>query len=378
MSIESELIQNIINDIVIFYCNKLNIDKFNINVKFEIISSKNYIYKYSNSNPLVSTVTFLSGNNLLFYFTDIDFYKYKYKMFDDANNLHVVFTNKYKHIYYNKNKFNGIDSLNELSEDLLFIDIYYNNNNYTYKCNNDNIIDVYEYNNNILNMQNINNKKIYNILNYNFYDNLIYKNNISSFNFIKILNEDINISDNIYLLNTNNDTQYINSNMTNDINMVYNIKDEYGWKANRFMQRLYQKNFYDLYICNWLINEITFKTYTNNTYHVDNSDIFFSFIVFTIPEIITFIQKQYNINETQKYDVSAINILKIDNNYSNQLTNSFFTAIIPLNNVTIFFNDETFRNYDTGDIIVFSKLHKFNINFTDCIKFCIAIDINIL
>ena len=370
MNSEPENITKMVNNIVDFYCNKLSLNKKNIKVEFEIVMSNEYIYKYSNKHPLVSTVTFLTGNNLLYYFTNIDFDKYKYKKFN-SKSLFTVFSNKHKHVNYNKNNYNGIYSINNLNEELLFLDIYCKEKKI---CTDE--ITVYDYNKDFQ-IQNIQQKQINNIFNYEFYDNVIYKNDMSSFNFVKLLIEDINISENIELLDTEINEVVASNRFTNEIKMVYNLKNEYGWKSNRFMQRIHMNNFYDMHICNWLLNETVLKQYIDNIYNVSENDIFFSFIIFTLSDIISFIQTQYNIIEQKNFNVISINILKIDNNY-NKTNNTFFTVIIPLNNITIHYNDDTLSNYNVGDVIVFSRLHKYNINLLDNIKYCIIMQIDLI
>jgi len=95
------------------------------------------------------------------------------------------------------------------------------------------------------------------------------------------------------------------------------------WKErvlnNRFVSVDVWFIFYDIHICNWLLKETASKQYIENIYNVSENDIFFSFIIFTLSDIISFIQKQYNIIEHTNFNVISINILKIDNNYNKKI-----------------------------------------------------------
>ena len=196
-----------IHAISLFHCKKNNYDFNDIIVEYSVnltvglnvnkpFSKKGYTLSNDNDSekknvsPLLSTITTLNDSDYYLFFTNINKEKYMYKEFEHVD-FFVLYTNCMKHIVVDHSKIYG--SYNYLDKDvyILNINIWEKNTNfenlceYTKKSKNDDIqfgID-----------ENVESKEfeLDNILTFNFYENLIYKNDKNVFNFLDMLDNEI-------------------------------------------------------------------------------------------------------------------------------------------------------------------------------------------
>jgi len=294
----------------------------------EVLRSEN-IFEY----PLLSCVTYFDDSNYPFILTDIDVENYKYKNFNESKQLHILFPNKYTHVSFDPKYYHGainiLDGNINKNRSLLAINIWDKKKNlkeyksiefeniYTKKESIIKIQNNIEFNNYILTE---------NILDFDFYETLLYNTHLFNQVIPKIIidyiNEKLNNNQILFIINNPenkkinvidyntslefiefskqqinkleyNQENEIKDNQENEIkdeleneikynqeneikyNQENEIKDEIENKIeikhnnfsiinNRFLQRFTFSNTYSNYICKWIISEAELYASHNN------------------------------------------------------------------------------------------------------------------
>jgi hypothetical protein len=232
---------------------------------------------------------------------------------------------------------------------------------------------------------NINNEPVIieNILNDEFYENLLYKKKINdSLKFLELdLLKDITITNNIIQVIDNykikDDLENIIrekvGNLANDIQEINNNEITF---TNRFLQRFKHYNILDINICKWFISEAEKYASTNGGWTSKNfvnhktmdikleniNSIFNFFMNVSIIDILKNIQKDYCLPLDTKINILDLNIIKyqtgIQTGLEYHIDQSFLTFNICLNDKNDFtgggtmFEDGLIMETKQGDMIV--------------------------
>ena len=388
-----DIIEDFVYNLSFFYIEDLKKDNnMNFYVEFSFLCDAvlNFQDQYFKEdkikiNPLICSYTFLNKSTIPLIITNLDFEKYKYKEFNDENELLLIFPNKFEHISFVGNLYHGFKNIFDVITGLPFvlkINIYNkqpNNIDYYNSSLNTNIKTINPYIDNncnlyhtelILDTQNINKS---------FMDNILYENNIKFVNLTDIfLNYDKYIPITNHLKKNNlkltlpldfilhefnylfilksqniplNQTEYFLSLTNKHGYIMYDVLDCIMNKTikntNIFYKEYIYNNFYSDFICDWFIKEI--NNYNKNLTFIDISQIpyLFRFCIFSFDKIFKFINKTYNLNKIN-IDIKNIQIIKKDtsqvDNYNNK---TFLKAIIPLSKT---------KDYNCGDLIISNNI----------------------
>jgi hypothetical protein len=399
-----DLLEKYVYDISMFHFNRLNIE-YNSDTHYIEFWCKNTIElnnfhfdcdeyeKNTNNNfiyPLLSNIIYLNDSIYPTVITDIDLEKYKYKEFENEKNITIVFPKKNKHITFDGSKRHGVSSIFE--EDKI------NESRYIIAVNLWNIkptnVEYYQkpqtskmYNNNnkipVLNIQPCNEVEniifVKNVLNYNFFEKLFYKNKNDCSIFSDLLKQKF-YENNEYIFKIEEKIEEkieINKNEKimidfENIKTIDNISSN-----NRFLQRFILNNIYSQDTCNWIINESElyakenggWTTNRHNNYPttdipIDNIKPIFKYVLGTIPNIMNKIFKSYCIPESININIDDLFIVKYEKDAQNKLEIhtdvSFITFNIMLSSSKDYegggteFNDGIQTFLEQGDVLIHS------------------------
>ncbi len=415
---EFDLIEKVVYDIAMFHFNRLNID-FNSNAYFIEFWFKNIISQNEEDNsmnintfhcdcdenerklnkklyyPLLSCVNYFNDNKFPTLLTDINFDNYKFKTFENKNNIQLIFPNKNKQLTFNGKTFHGVidifNQFNQFNIDAKFdrymlainlwnkkplhIEFYNNINANNYHFSKDSIIVKIKPNNLF---KNINFNE--NIFDFNFYEQMLY--NKKQFKMTKeicdyVKNEMNNNSDS-FIINCNKKDDSLtennnNSNIIKDINLIKTQDIFY----NRFLQRFSYKNLFSKNVCNWIIFESEkyaennggwttrrHENYPTTDIPVKNIQNIFNFVLFSFIDIFDKIKKSYCLTDEVMFNINDLFIVKYNEETQNKLDlhfdGSFLSINILLSNPENFegggtyFDDGLSVFLEQGDLLVHS------------------------
>jgi hypothetical protein len=393
----------------------------------------NDLYALDDNNtfsPLVTTITYFNDNTSPTLITNINHKEYKYKDFYDKLGLFFSFPKKQKHIsfenadnYYGKFNSNGVE-LNDSVELIIKIwetkpDIPY----FKFTMENFNSkhteIEIFEAPNKVFEI-NINDDKYNDLLNFNFFDEIIYSLNSDFVNNLKNIIDNNNFDDFIIIntpLNVYNGTperclardsratlpinelkgnpQNVDCPISNldrckEIENSLSVENDNSNKfleSNEILVEIYPKfnqryqlhRYYNMDICDWIIQEINdsaiqWKIDSKYYYIIaENVPSVFNFILISIKNIIEKLENLYTINNLN-YKITDILFIKYDNTvklskyeHSNYYDDdgSSFTFKLLLSNVNnysggnIIFEDLIENIMNTGDVIIYNGRVKY-------------------
>lgn len=345
------------------------------------------------TTSLVCSYTFLTKTSTPLIITNIDLEKYKYKNFNDENDLLVVFPNKLNHISFNGKFYHGFKDIFNGNIELplvLKINIYDKkpNSSIYYNSLSDNVINkihfdlIYEMHHAelILNTNFINRK---------FMENILYEKNKSSidlkdifFNFENYLPIEncyhkkslkLNVPMEFVLYEFNylfvlksynvpiNQKEYFESLINKFGFVMYDVLDCHNINkikdTNCFYKEKNQKEFYPNYVCQWITNEIQVPIKNVNYINVEHFPYLFKFCMLSFEQIIIFINKMYNLND-MNIDVVGLQIIKENEKYIHDFdVKSFLKVCIPLSNINTY-KCESKHIHNQGDLIVSNNILK--------------------
>lgn len=401
-----------INNIYVEFWFKNKFDTHLLHVdcdEFEKKTSLKYIY------PLLSSVSYFNNSDIPTMITNIDMERYKYKDFYKDISLYITFPRINKQITFEPKYFHGSSLLNEIQENkrlIIAINLWSRKptNIDFYESNNE----VYNKNEIIFNYKNINNNIIdiplsNNIINYDFIENILYKNEDTLFYKFKNIIYDLKQNEihNIYklFLDDNCTKKETNSKLKNKygdiINDINEILDNENIKYNRFLQRFTYNNFYNSDVCKWIINESEkyaklnegWTTKRHNNYPttdlpVERITSIFSYVLQSLDSISKIIKQSYGIDDSIVLDINDIFIVKYKHDEQNSLDlhedGSFITFNILLNSNSEFegggtyFDDGLTVKPNQGDLLIHcGKIKHSGISITKGIRYLLVGFINI-
>ena len=428
-----ELIEKVIYEIAMFHFERLNII-FDPNEHFIEFWFKTTIFKNSDSyphninsfhydcdenerklnnkqfKPLLSCVNYFNDNEFPLLLTDIDLEEYKFKKFENKNNIQIIFPKKNKQFTFDGTKYHGVvDIFNNLNNDTfnnneferymlainlwnkkpLNVEYYENTNNSTFNKE-DKIVTIES--NNVI-------KELVlekNILDFDFYEKMLYnkrkfvipqeiselvKNEMT-------INKDNNDFNNFKITykkcdNSLTEKNDIFSNMVKGIYVINTIDnsnnkiDIQDVLYNRFIQRFNYNKLFSKNVCEWIIFESEeyaknnggwttrrHESYPTTDIPVEKIKQIFNFVLFSFADIFNKIKKSYCFTEEVSFNIKDLFIVKYDEQMQNKLDlhhdGSFLSMNILLSDPKDFegggtyFNDGLTVFLEQGDLLVHS------------------------
>ena len=413
------LIEKVVYDIAMFHFEKLNIffdpNEYHIEFWFKNIISNNNKLTPDNINsfhydcdenerelnnkqykPLMSCVSYFNDNDFPLLLTEIDLEDYKFKNFENKNNIQIIFPKKNKQISFDGTKYHGVvDIFNKLNDNdnnferpMLAINLwnkkplnseYFENSSEKEKIfgKEDKIVTIEK--NNLI--KEIELEK--NILNFDFYEKMLYdtKNFTIPKEIYELIKNEIDNFDNFIISFKNNtttdtttDNQSIICKLNQDINNISIFDTDI---YNRFIQRFTYKNIFSKNICDWIIFESEeyaknndgwttrrHENYPTTDIQIENIKSIFNFVLYSFNDIFTKIKKSYSLNDTILFNITDLFIVKYNEKTQNKLDlhqdGSFLSINILLNDTKDFegggtyFNDGLTVFLEQGDLVVHS------------------------
>jgi hypothetical protein len=366
---------------------KDNLENFYIEFSNEVLFDfKDQYFKEDKVKiyPLVCSYTFLNKSTTPLIITNIDFEKYKYKEFDEENELLLAFPNELQHISFNGNLYHGFKNVFNIKTNLplvLKINIYDKKpNNVDYYIS---ISDEMREKNNLKFINELYHTELIldtKIINKTFMENILYEKNTNFTDFtdffinyekyipvtnhlnqknskkytipIEVILYEYNY---LFVLKSQNtplnQTEYFSSLIDKYGYIMYDILDCYKNKTisntNRFYKEYNCENFYSDYICEWLIKEVNIHNKTFTFLNIENIPYLFRFCIIGFETIMKIVKKTYNLNE-MNINIKNIQIIKNNKNYIHDFDiKSFFKVIIPLSNT---------KDYKKGNLIISNNM----------------------
>ena len=400
------LIEKITYDIAMFHLNRLNItntcnyhiefycktktdnnDENNLFINTDENMKKNCLYYY----PLLTCITYFYDNiNNATLISNIDVTNFKYKKFENQQNVTMSLPTLNKHVAFDGNYYHGNVALNgkNLVDERyeLHVNIWDkqpSNTDYYKPIANNNIIAskpsmlVF---NPVIDISNV--KVSEDIINYKLFDDLLYeKDKTCCYVFSDYISS---LNDNIFRFELDLD---LKRNETIDgfkikygnlfshyQTIVDNTELSYN---NRFLQRRTHSGVYPKYLCNYISNK--FETYVKannitienkpNSINIDKIPEIYGIIVSSLSNILDKVTDLYNLNVYPDIKLNIIDILITKYNpeltYKQEPDKKFITFNILLNDDTsttngkILFGDGLCTNLCQGDLLIYNSLIKY-------------------
>lgn len=422
-----ELIEKVVYEIAMFHFERLNII-FDPNEHFIEFWFKNTIFKNSDSyphninsfhydcdenekklnnkqfKPLLSCVNYFNDNEFPLLLTDIDLEEYKFKKFENKNNIQIIFPKKNKQFTFDGTKYHGVvDIFNKLNDDIeserymlainlwnrkpLNIDYYENGCENTFNKE-DKIVTIES--NNVIKELELDLEK--NILDFNFYEKMLY--NKQKFTIPQeiselVKNEMKNADNNSFKISykkVDNSLTEKNTNfamMIKDIHLINTIDnsnnkiDTLDVFYNRFIQRFNYNKLFSKNVCEWIIFESEeyakknggwmtrrHENYPTTDIPIEKIKNIFNFVLFSFSDIFDKIKKSYCFTEEVSFNIKDLFVVKYNEEIQNKLDlhhdGSFLSINILLSDPKDFegggtyFNDGLTVFLEQGDLLVHS------------------------
>jgi hypothetical protein len=427
------LMEKVVYELAMFHFEQLNIE-FHPNEHFIEFWFKNSIFKnneISSNNinsfhydcdenerhlnnkqfkPLLSCVNYFNDNEFPLLITEIDLEEYKFKKFENKNNIQIIFPKTNKQITFDGTKFHGVvDIFNKLNDDSdnndtferymlavnlwnkkpLNIEYYANSLENKNTFNKDDKIVTIEANNVIKELEL---KLDKNILNFDFYEKMLYDTkNFEIPQEISGLITDNNEIDKNEFSNfkisyktpekTLTEKELIFSKMVKDINNINtfdkNKKEQMDVLYNRFIQRFIYNKMFSKNVCEWIILESEnyaknnggwttrrHENYPTTDIPIEKIPGVFNFVLNSFENIFNKIKKSYCFTEEVIFNIKDLFIVKYNEETQNKLDlhqdGSFLSINLLLSDTKEFegggtyFNDGLTVFLEQGDLLVHS------------------------
>jgi hypothetical protein len=326
------------------------------------------------NTPIITTITYLNDSNIPDILTNIDVDTYKFKDLDNNSKIAFSFPKYMKHITFNGGKFfHGINNLFNDTEfkDRITLKINIWNKQPSkieyFVCPDDISISKFTKYDILIKMWNETDNKITSLVNVDvlnsvFFENLLYKNNISLDSQILNMLTDLQEKYNLIMLERENITK-----PQNNI-----VKTHIDFNKPKFIQRFLCEKFYNEFMCNFIISQSIPHFNNNNSVFdynnyksidIDNVNNITTIVLMSFQNIIENIKKLYCLKENNSYHIDKIFIVKNDTftkrkniDFNN---NTSITINILLNTTfkggTIQFTDELNTLLSKGDMIIYKS-----------------------
>lgn len=343
-------------------------------------------------SPCFSIVSYFSSNHLPVVLTNITHEEYKFKLFENKNQLHLVFPEKNKQIVFDGKYFHGVcDMFNEITtvtdrymiainvweHELINQSHYCSHNAITFPK--DSVPPLFQFTEIPDTFVTV---EYENILDFDFYNNLLYNPDLKLSDYIPsaslkntvdeldVFKKNICVRKSLPKLDDSLCTQS-NTSLTKHIIEVMNVTMNY---TNRFLQRFKMPTVYNRSVCNWIIDEackvgnergwttLRHDKYPTTDLPVEQIPSIFNFVVSSLAEIFTEINDVYCLNNQIQFNIKDLFIVKYEEDAQNELNEhtdgSFFTANILLSDPADFvgggtlFEDGIHQKLNQGDCLI--------------------------
>lgn len=346
-------------------------------------------------HPLLSCVNYLNDNVNPIIITNINVEQFTYKDFDNGS-ISLVFPQKNTLLTFYGGNYHGVVNITNKepnnNEDRYVIAIniwkdrphnveYYQNNES--EIINDNILVSFDKIDIVRRKKMINKIMVHDdILNYDFFDNILYKTQLFQPDLFKIINTNTTFDcSKVYIFEKKLKEDQIISKQKNVEIVIQDIEDinndnknNISFK-NRFLQRFNVKQFLTDDICNFILHEVTIyanehgwttlrhANYPTTDLPIISMQNIFPFIKsITIQSIFALIKKKYRLPDFIELEIKDLFIVKYSIDTQNKLNlhkdGSFFSFNILLNNVSDFegggtyFEDGLIYNSEKGELMI--------------------------
>ena len=450
-----DLMEKVVYDIAMFHFEKMKI-KFEPNDHFIEFWFKNSIFKnnydYSNNintfhydcdehekninnkqfKPLMSCVSYFNDNDFPLLLTEIDLDEYKFKKFENKNNIQIIFPKTNKQITFDGTKFHGVvDIFNKLNDEsdtdferyMLAVNLWnkkpLNIGYYENSSENENIfgkedkIVTIEANNVIKELELELDK---NILNFDFYEKMLYDTKKFTIpqEISELVKKDIDMDKNEFSNfkisykpqeKTLTEKELMFSKMVKDINNINtfdkNKKEQMDVLYNRFIQRFIYNKMFSKNVCEWIIFESEnyakhnggwttrrHENYPTTDIPIEKIPSVFSFVLNSFNDIFNKIKKSYCFTEEVIFNIKDLFIVKYNEETQNKLDlhqdGSFLSINLLLSDPKDFegggtyFNDGLTVFLEQGDLLVHSgKVEHSGLTITKGTRYIMVSFVNI-
>lgn len=338
-----------------------------------IINEYNIHYRKNEKQRIFPSYSFVvfteDSNTTQFVLWDIDHESYKYKLFENENNMFITNQRANHIVCFGGNYFNGIynkNAENNRIEESNITGVYYihlweNYNNFVNQIEEPLILtdSNIEYPIYKLNTNTIQNTYIQQfIFNNKFYNEVLYKKNqnIVSELIYQIQNETTyseKIFDNGCLIHSKitplQNPKYVHDLKLkygeNAINQIYNSELNLNTNQKIFSEIGEYNNIIDNDICSWLLNEVNNPLYSkiwftndisNSSILLDKIPYVFSLIIMKVDNILDMLSKHFNIHNIP-LNIESITVEHIKHINTDIQAKSHFCILIGLENSDCFF-----------------------------------------
>jgi hypothetical protein len=373
-----------------FWCNNKARDTSKLHFNCDESLEKKYMYKY----PILSSVTHLNKNtDTPTIITGVDLDGYKYKKFDQQTEIILSMPMTNKHITFDGHFYHGNVSVQQNYDDekgryIIAINLWNTLPNEVkyYSTDNENLLDRDMAGISITPCNNICNINVSDdILNYNFFNDLLYNNKKDScYNLKQFLDSKLNEDNHTFkiILDKTIKRDEINTKLKNEYG---NIIDDYNYmmtetsemKYNRFLQRFTYANIYSPDMCRYIIKECEkyaennggwtknrHKNYPTTDLPVDAIPSILGVVSETFYTILDKLSKSYNLGKNITLNIRDLFVVKYSHDAQNFLEmhkdGSILSFSILLNDVNEFegggtyFDDGLIAYLNKGDMIIHS------------------------
>jgi hypothetical protein len=363
----------------------------------------------------MSCVSYFNDNDFPLLLTEIDLEEYKFKKFENKNNINIIFPKKNKQITFDGTKYHGVvDIFNKLNDDndeniferyMMAVNLWNKkplNINY-YKNSSENI-NIFSKEDKIVTIEANNVIKDLvlekNVLDFDFYEKMLY--NKKNFTIPKEITElvknemTINNEFNNFKISykkaenslTEKNTKF--SKMVKDINVINTVDNENDKNENdknkignlevlynRFIQRFNYNKLFSKNVCEWIILESEeyaknnggwttrrHENYPTTDIPIEKIPGVFRFVLNSFADIFNKIKKSYCLTDEVLFNIKDLFIVKYDEATQNKLDlhqdGSFLSINVLLSDPNDFegggtyFNDGLTSFLEQGDLLVHS------------------------
>lgn len=376
----NNLLNRYLIDIALYHLKRLNIDDINnYHIEFKLHdteSSHSFNINETDTKPTLCCILFLNTNKSTpFVFTNIDSESYKYKNFEDNNQIIICYPDSTNIISYENTCYSGYINTNKrsmLSKETKFLELklWYKPLQNKEECLNLNNkgFEMYKDIHEPFLFKDITNE-IYPIklnscvTSFEYFNDFLYNKHF--YHFYKLHRILRNQYGNLFSYNLNEKDNVNSKQVIEDINT---IRKNNSSNHNRFLQRYTFKNIMDSTMSNKIVEHIQ-KSYSDlSTFpddgiiFNDSTTIFKDCLSFIIP-VLHNIKKIYNL-QNLKININNLYLMKRSHKFYHipNINKSLLSIFIHINHSIstegeYFFQDGLTNTLNKGDAIVFSNIN---------------------
>lgn len=380
------VIEEYIMDLALYHLTRLNIEDINnyyIEYKLnDMKSSHNFHTNEKNITPLLSCIVFLNDNNLTpFIFTSIDDETYKFKNFENVNEMNICYPSHIKHISHDCKYYHGY--INTQNKDVInnvhhFLDIHLWAKDVMNKPDNTMIstivLDDSTYNYQPCLFKDVTDEtqliKVDNsVTHFEYLNDILYNNHF--YHFFKLHLLLYNQSTQVFKCTFNETEDTHRTKLLSDD--IYKCKDlsknrNFKYKYNRFLQRFTFQNVLNysnsILISNYIQDSIVdLSIFPEDGLIIDTSNSIFQVCLINLIPILDNIKLAYSLQHSN-ININKIYIVNSSHKFchATEVNRSLLTVSIHINDdISVqgeyYFQDGLSSKVYKGDAIVFSNIY---------------------